>query len=147
MRRAAKRRAESVRLSQAASAASISDWAMRIFFGVRESLSKRSVYSMTARSPRFRTSARIAATTAFTSAADSRFMAMSFANPLSKPGFCASSLSGTGKLLCGGAETLDPSLDFLGPGLEGGTVDGEPRGDVGDALDLDEAIRLERGPG
>src|SRR5208282_395248 len=62
----------------------------------------------------------------------------------SKPAAPAASLSGTGELLGRAPEALDPGADFLRPRLERRAVDDEARGDVGDALDLDEAVRLER---
>src|SRR6266436_4901867 len=54
-----------------------------------------------------------------------------------------SSLSG----ISGLAEPLDPAGDLVGAGLEGSAIDDEARGDVGDALDLDEPVGLERRAG
>src|SRR5260221_11655841 len=43
------------------------------------------------------------------------------------------------------AETLDPLADLAGERLEGGAVDHQPRGHLGDVLDLDEVVGLQRG--
>src|SRR5476649_460548 len=62
-------------------------------------------------------------------------------NSSSKPGAEASSLlGGTADL----AEAIDPVADPLRLRLEGGAIDDEARGDVGDVLDLDQAVFLER---
>ena len=62
----------------------------------------------------------------------------------SKPGAAASSLlGGTGDL----AEAVDPAADPLRLRLERGAIDDEARGDVGDVLDLDQAVLLERAAG
>ncbi len=55
-----------------------------------------------------------------------------------------SSLSGDiGRL----AEALEPGSDLLRPRLQRGAVDDEARADLGDALDLDEAVGLQRRAG
>src|SRR5262249_20804185 len=41
------------------------------------------------------------------------------------------------------AEAVDPAMDLPRPCLERGAVDDEARGDIGDALDLDEAVRAQ----
>src|SRR5690348_16859878 len=45
------------------------------------------------------------------------------------------------------AEALDPVTDLAGEGLEGGAVDDQPRGHLGDVLDLDQVVGLECGAG
>src|SRR5580658_4499795 len=95
---------------------------------------------MTAASPCARTAARISATAASTSSSTSRLAASRREKSAAKPGALASSLSGIGRL----AEALDPAGDFLGAGLERDAIDDEARGDVGDALDLDEAVGAQR---
>src|SRR4051812_17973142 len=61
----------------------------------------------------------------------------------SKPGAEASSLSGdTGDL----AKAINPAADPFRLRLERRTIDDEARGDVGDVLDLDQAVFLERAP-
>ena len=45
------------------------------------------------------------------------------------------------------AEPVDPAADLVGAGLEGGAVDDQARGDVGDMLDLDQPVRPERRAG
>src|SRR5262245_21463796 len=64
-------------------------------------------------------------------------------NSFSKPGAEASSLSGTGNL----AEAVDPVADALRLRLERGAIDDEARGDVGDVLDLDQPVLLQRAAG
>src|SRR5580700_474259 len=95
---------------------------------------------MTAASPPARTAARISATAASTSSSTSRLAVTRRETSAAKPGVPVSSLSGIGRL----AETLDPAGNFLGAGLEGDAVDDEARGDVGDPLDLDEAVGAQR---
>src|SRR5438270_8598674 len=85
----------------------------------------------------------IAATTASTFAAVSRLAASNPAKAAAKPGAAASSLSGKRRL----AETLEPLTDLVGPGLERRPIDDETRGDVGDALDLDQPVGLQRRAG
>src|SRR5215468_7711000 len=108
------------------------------------SVSRRSnlrVYSTRAASPRARTSATISATTRPTFSSLSRLRPRKAENSVSKPGAEASSrLGGTGDL----AEAVDPVADALGLRLERGAVDDEARGDVGDVLELDQAVVLER---
>src|SRR5258708_20998968 len=116
---------------------------MRIVAGVSTRRSRRLVHSITAASPRAFTSARIAATTASTSASIARLAESRAAKSAAKLLARVSSLSGIGGL----AEPLDPAGDLVGTGLEGSAVDDEARGDVGDALDLDEPVRLERRAG
>src|SRR5262245_36750518 len=82
----------------------------------------------------------IAVTTASTFDADSRRLASNAANASAKSAFAAFSLSGMGDL-------LDPRRDLAMPRLERGPVDDEPRRHVGDALDLDQPVRLEGGAG
>src|SRR6516225_9363865 len=96
---------------------------------------------MTARSPRSLTAEMIRPTARSTTAADSRLAASRRAKARSNPGRRASSLSGTSQLLGRDAEALDPAPDLLGPRLERRAVDDEARGDLGDALDLDQSVR------
>src|SRR3954454_11478755 len=98
------------------------------------------VYSTTAASPRTRTSAMMSATTRSTFSSASRLRPRNVAKSLSKPGAAASSLSGTAHL----TEAVDPAADPLRLGLERGAVDDEARGDVGDVLDLDQAVVTQR---
>src|SRR5579863_1531575 len=98
---------------------------------------------MRAASPRARTSAMIAATAASTSAWVSRLAFNSAWNCASNAGVRVSSSSGIGRL----AEFVDPVADLLRPGLERGAVHHQARGDIGNVLDLDEAIGAERGTG
>src|SRR5439155_4696213 len=110
---------------------------------------------MRAASPRAATSSMIAATAASTSAALSRFAVSSAAKAASKPGsqvrrvtgMSGRSRAGAGqpllRLADRGAEALDPAADLFRPGFQRRAVDDEPRGDVGDMLDLDETIRLQ----
>src|SRR4051794_11175105 len=99
------------------------------------------VYSSSAASPRARTSATMSATMRSTFWSLSRLRARNAANACSKSGAAASSrLGGTAEL----AKALDPVPDTVGLGLEGGPVDDEVRGDVGDVLDLDQAVLPER---
>src|SRR5690242_18679958 len=143
MRAAAKRSASSAAAGHWASAAATSSGVTRSRAGVSATRSKRRVRSMTAASPRVRTSSMIAATAASTSASTSRFSATSVAKDAAKPGARLSSLRGIGRL----AEALDPAAHLLGARLQGGAVDDEARGDVGDVLDLDEAVRLQGAAG
>src|SRR3990170_4474177 len=98
---------------------------------------------MRAASPRRRTSAMIAATTASTSAAASRLLFSSVVKAASKPAAAASSLSGIGRL----AEALDPAGQLLRAGLQRRPVHDEPRGHLGDGLDLDQVVGLQRRAG
>src|SRR5207344_3169573 len=96
---------------------------------------------MTAASPRARTSATMSATTRSTFSSVSRLRPRKAEKSFSKPGAAASSrLGGTGDL----AEAVDPTADPLRLRLERGAIDDEARGDVGDVLDLDQAVFLER---
>src|SRR5262249_19425839 len=91
--------------------------------------------------PRARTSATMSATTRSTFSSASRLRPRKAENSFSKPGAEASSLSGdTGDL----AESVDPVADPLRLRLERGAIDDEARGDVGDVLDLAQAVLLER---
>src|SRR3954471_20464254 len=85
----------------------------------------------------------IAATTASTSAAVSRLAASSAAKASAKPGAAASSLSGKRRL----AEPLEPVSHLVGPRLERRPIDDEAGGHVGDALDLDQPVGLQRRAG
>src|SRR5262245_33976269 len=114
--------------------------ATRMVAGVRRSLSNRSVYSITATSPRRRTSSIMAVTIASTFAAVSRFVASNAENASAKPGARASSLSGIGDL-------LDPGRDLAVARLQRRAVDDQPRRHVGDPLDLHQAVRLQRSTG
>src|SRR6185437_12404547 len=91
---------------------------------------------MTAASPRASTSARMTATASSTAASVSRCAARSAAKSCAKPGSDVASLRGIGDL----AEALDPAPDLLRARLQRGAVDDEAGGDVGDVLDLDEAV-------
>src|SRR5689334_20263280 len=87
----------------------------------------------------------ISATTRSTFSSASRLRARNAAKSCSKPGAEASSLSGTTLLAClsGTAhltEAVDPVADPLRLRLERGAIDDEARGDVGDVLDLDQAV-------
>src|SRR5690349_16358530 len=143
MRSAAKRNAASVSPSHDRAAAAISAGEIRIVAGVSSSRSKRLVQSMRAASPRRRTASIISSTTASTSAAASRFAPAKAANSAAKRDESVRSLSG----IDGVPETIDPSRDFVCPGLERRAIDDEARGHLGDAFDLDQAVRLERGAG
>src|SRR4030095_10541689 len=104
-------------------------------------LSNFLVYSTTAASPRRRTSATMSATTRSTFSSVSRLRPRKAEKSFSKPGAAASSLlGGTGDL----AEAVDPAADPLRLRLQRGAIDDEARGDVGDVLDLDQAVFLER---
>src|SRR5262245_22242504 len=104
-------------------------------------LSNFFVYSTNAASPRARTSATISAAMRSTFSSVSRLRPRKAENSLSKPGAEASSLlGGTGNL----AETVDPVADALRLRLERGSIDDEARGDVGDVLDLDQAVIAQR---
>src|SRR5437764_12732667 len=85
----------------------------------------------------------ISATAASTSAAVSRLSASRSANCAAKSAARLESLRGIGRL----SETIDPGADLLRPGLERRAVHDEPRGDLGDALDLDEPVRPQGGAG
>src|SRR5580704_10705329 len=78
----------------------------------------------------------IVATAASTSVSSSRLAARKPAKAAANPGAALSSSSGIGRL----AETLDPIGNFRRAGLQCGAIDDEARSDVGDMLDLDEAI-------
>src|SRR6185369_663610 len=111
---------------------------------VRFSRSKRDVYSRSAASPRAFTSATMAPAAASTFSSAARFPATSRSKPRAKSAAPASSLSGTGVGLHRLAELADPAVDLDRPRLDRGAVDDEPRGDVGDLLDLDETVFLQR---
>src|SRR5687768_17439064 len=86
----------------------------------------------------------ISATTRSTFSSVSRLRPRKVEKSFSKPGAAASSLlGGTGDL----AEAVDPATDSLRLRLERGAIDDEARGDVGDVLDLDQAVLLQRAPG
>src|SRR5918993_3718373 len=83
----------------------------------------------------------MSATTRSTFSSVSRLRPRKVEKSFSKPGAAASSLlGGTGDL----AEAVDPATDPLRLRLQCGTIDDEARGDVGDVLDLDQAIFLQR---
>src|SRR5882724_1297272 len=104
-------------------------------------LSNFLVYSTRAASPRARTSATMSAAILSTFSSVSRLRPRKAENSLSKPGAEASSrLGGTADL----AEAIDPEADPCRLRLERGAIDDEARGDVGDVLDLDQAVFLER---
>src|SRR6185437_12999641 len=140
MRAAARLSALSVSGAHFALAAAISAAVTRSLAAVSSSLSSRCVCSITAASPRVRTSSTIAVAAASTSAANSRFRSSSAAKSLAKPRATLSSLSGTGGL----AKTLDPRIDFGVARLERDAVNDETRGHVGDVLDLDQAVLAQR---
>src|SRR5882672_5620926 len=96
----------------------------------------------------------IAATVSSTSGSVSRLAASSAAkaasNPLSRVArviaialFGCCLFGGGGRL----AQRVDPMADLLRPRLQCRPVDDEPRADVGDVLDLGEAVRLQGGAG
>src|SRR5438876_1544366 len=60
-----------------------------------------------------------------------------------RPAVAAAPLAAIDRL----AEALDPAADLAGEGLEGGAIDDQPRGYVGDVLDLDQVVGLQRGAG
>src|SRR5690606_5469089 len=64
-------------------------------------------------------------------------------NASAKPGARVSSLSAIDRL----PEALDPAADLLGSGLQRGTIDDQPGTDVGDMLDHDQTVGLERAAG
>src|SRR5262245_48304337 len=85
----------------------------------------------------------MSATTRSTFSSVSRLRPRNAENSASKPGAAASSLlGGMGEL----AEAVDPVADSLRLGLERSAIDDEARGDVGDVLDLDQAVLLQRAP-
>ena len=65
-----------------------------------------------------------------------------------KPGEAASSLRAIDALSRGCtrhlahrlSEALDPRADLVGPGFQGGAIDDQARGDIGDVFDLDQAV-------
>src|SRR5215472_5765367 len=110
---------------------------------VSSARSSRFVNSISTASPRVRISVMMRATAASTSSAVSRLSARSAANSSAKPDARASSLRGIGRL----AEAIDPGADLLRPGLERGAIHDHARGDLGDPLDLHQAVRPQRGAG
>src|SRR5687768_12610515 len=82
----------------------------------------------------------MSATARSTSESASRRISRKRAKSSLKPAARLSSRAGIDRL----PEPLDPALDLLGARLERCTVDGEPRADGRDLLDLDEAVRLQR---
>src|SRR5262249_26072725 len=141
MRSAAKSSASTASGEQLRAAVSISPGEIRNVAGVSSTRSSRAVNSRSAASPLRRTDSTIAATAASTSAAASRFSARSAVNATSNPEAPASSLRGIGGL----PETLQPGADLLWPGLQRRAIHDQARGDVGDALDLHQSIRLQGG--
>src|SRR5665213_3817254 len=143
MRSAARRSAASAAGAHAPSAAAISAAGTRSVSGVRSSRSKRLVYSITASSPRARTAARIAATASSTRSSTSRLPSSKAAKAAAKSGCDWFSLSG----IRGLAKAFDPIADLAGPGLERGTIDDQPRGNLRDLFDLHQIVRLQRRAG
>src|SRR6516162_3763720 len=98
----------------------------------------------------------IAATAASTSAALSRLASSSLRKAGSNPASRVVSLAGI-RLLRGYrrpsastdrvAKTLDPTADLFRSGLQRRPVDDQPRADLGERLDLDQTIGLQRRPG
>src|SRR5690606_6395050 len=115
--------------------------------GVSLTRSNRTVSATSAASPSRRTSSMIAAAARSTSSATPRRASAKAAKRAAKSRSRLSSLSGMAGRLHRVAETLDPGADLVGARLERGPVDDEARGDVGDALDLDQAVGLERPAG
>src|SRR5262245_9459803 len=109
--------------------------------------SKRAVYSSSAASPRDFTSATMAPAAASTFSSAARLPATRRSKARAKSGAAALSLSGTGVRLHRRAELGDPVIDLDRPRLHRGAVDDQARGDVGDLLDFDEAVLLERAAG
>src|SRR5687767_809974 len=146
MRRAANTSASRCAGGTLAAAACRSESEMRRPEASVSTLSNFFVYSTTAASPRARTSATISATTRSTFSSVSRLRPRKVEKSFSKPGAAASSLldgplsGGTGDL----AEAVDPAADPFRLRLERGAIDDEARGDVGDLLDLDQAVFLQR---
>src|SRR3989304_7917041 len=140
MRDAARSSAASARGSQAPQAAAISASVTRSWSGETSSPSKRFVYSMSAASPSLRPRSTISATMASTSASTVRLASKSDAKSAANPALLLSSSRGTGGL----AEALDPGADLAVARLESGAVYDKARGHLGDALDLDEPVRLQR---
>src|ERR1700730_18245692 len=131
MRWAAKARASRCAAGTLAAAALRSASVMRNPAASVSTLSNFRVYSTTAASPRGRTSATMSPAILSTFAWVSRLRPRKAENSCSKPGAEASSLSGGTADL---AEAIDPVADPLPLRLEGGAVDDEARGDVGDVL-------------
>ena len=143
-RSAAKRSASSAAGLHCFAAASISAAGTRIVAGVRSSRSRRLVCSITAASPRAAHVGRGSPPPRRRHRPRSRaWRRGTRRKPPRNPGAPLSSLSGIGRL----AEALDPAVDLLGAGLERGAVDDEARGDVGDVLDLDQAVGLQGAAG
>src|SRR5260221_10212748 len=82
----------------------------------------------------------IAATSTSTDAASSRRCATSAPNWRVKSAARASSLTA----ICRLAHAIEPAANFIGQHFECGTVDDQARGNIRDALDLHEAMRLQR---
>src|SRR5690606_395197 len=112
--------------------------------------SKRRVYSSTAASPRWRTSARMSATRCSMAAsvsADQCSRALKSASKLAdavdRRAGAAFRLMGLG-FRDGRREGVDDAADGLALELERGLVDDQAGADVHDALHLDEVVGLER---
>src|SRR5579859_1191561 len=143
MRRAASARAPSWSAGHSRMARSTSEPVMARPWRSTGWRSKRWVQSLSASSPRRRTSAMMADTTSVTSCAVSRLSSSSRLKAASKWVSARFSLRAIGTL----PETLDPAGQLFRPGLERRSVDDQPRGDIGDPLYFDKAIGLQRGPG
>src|SRR4051812_17460254 len=85
-------------------------------------------------------------TTCPTSSAVSRLSSSRAANSAAKPGLPVLSRRGMGGA-AGAGQPVDPARDLVGPGLQRRAIDTQARADLGDALDLDEAVGLQGGAG
>src|SRR5208283_3160760 len=109
--------------------------------------SKREVYSITAASPRARTSARIAATVASMRPSSFGATAVRRASAASKPGAeessrSNSSIGGLGR--CRSSDGLEKWLHFFPLELERGRIDDQPRADRQDLFDRHQIVGPER---
>src|SRR5258708_28939884 len=98
---------------------------------------------MSAASPRFRTSATMAATASLTSCCASRLPVRNSAKRVSNPSSRASSLCGIDRSLYPGHQVADR----FGMQLERSTIHHQPRADLGDGLDFSQPVGLKRGTG
>src|SRR5579859_4914859 len=143
MRRAASARAPSWSAGHSRMARSTSEPVMARPWRSTGWRSKRWVQSLSASSPRRRTSAMMAATASLTSCAVSRLSSSSRLKAASKWASVEFSLRAIGTL----PETLDPAGQLFGPGFERRSVHDQPRRNLGDPLDFDQAVGLERRTG
>src|SRR5579872_1896839 len=88
----------------------------------------------------------MARTACSTSSAVSRLSSSRAAKDVAKSGSRVLSRLGMDGTARAG-QPVDPAGDLVGPRLHRGAVDAEARADLGDALDLDEAVGLQGGAG